>query len=122
MADNGRDLEIIKCILTTRSNRDAAKCAGCSERTLYRRLDDPAFKTALAAAETKILADVTAELERLSLASVRRLWGYIEDDLADSKTVLRACGLALANAARYRENLDLLQRLEAVENALKNTD
>lgn len=120
MADNGRDLEIIKCLLTTRTHSDAAKCAKCGERTIYRRLADPSFAAALAAERAKILANITDELERLSLASVRRLWAYIEDETADDKTVLRACGLALANAARYRENTDLRQRLEALEDAIKS--
>ena len=121
MAENVRDFEIIKCLLTTRTHSDAAKCAKCSERTIYRRLVDPDFTAELAAERAKILANLTDELERLSLASVRRLWSYIEDENADSKTVLRACGLALANAARYRENTDLRQRLEALEDALKSS-
>ena len=119
MADNVRDLEIIQCLLTTRTQREAAKCAKCSEKTIYRRMADPAFAAALADERAKILDIITDELERLSLASVRRLWGYIENDLADDKTVLRACGLALANAARYRENTDLRLRLEALEDAIK---
>ena len=121
MAENVRDLEIIKCILTTRTQKEAAECAKCSEKTIYRRLADPDFVATLAAERTKILATITDELERLSLASVRRLWAYIEDETADDKTVLRACGLALANAARYRENTDLKQRLEILEDAFKNT-
>lgn len=121
MSENVRDLEIIKCLLTTRTQKEAATCANCSERTIYRRMTDPAFTAALAAERTKILATITDELERLSLASVRRLWGYIEDETVDSKTVLRACGLALANAARYRENTDLRLRLEALEDAIKSS-
>ena len=119
MSENVRDLEIIKCLLTTRTQREAAKCARCSEKTIYRRLDEPAFKAALDKAKAAILVNLTDELERLSLASVRRLWGYIEDDQADDKTVLRACGLALSHAARYRENVDLRVRLEALEDAIK---
>lgn len=124
MAENGIDLEnlkIITCILTTRTLAGAAKCAGISERTIHRRMADPAFKVALDEAKASILVNLTDELERLSLASVRRLWAYIEDEHADDKTVIRACGLALSHAARYRENVDLRQRLEALENALKNT-
>lgn len=110
---------MIACILSTRTMIDAAKCAQVSRKTLYRRMDDPAFTAALAVERAKILDSLTNELERLSLASVRRLWGYIEDPTADDKTVLRACGLALSQAARYRENTDLKIRLEALEDALK---
>ena len=110
---------MIACILSTRTMIDAAKCAQVSRKTLYRRLDDPAFVAVLSAERAKILTNITDELERLSLASVRRLWVYIEDDQADDKTVLRACGLALSHAARYRENVDLRVRLEALEDAIK---
>ncbi len=120
MSENVRDLEIIKCLLITRTQKEAATCAKCSEKTIYRKLADPSFAAALADERAKILATITDELERLSLASVRRLWGYIENDSTDSKTVLRACGLALANAARYRENTDLKIRLEALEDAIKS--
>ena len=113
------DRQMIACILSTRTMIDAAKCAQVSRKTLYRRLDDPAFVAVLSAERAKILTNITDELERLSLASVRRLWGYIEDDQADDKTVLRACGLALSHAARYRENVDLRVRLEALEDAIK---
>lgn len=121
MSENVRDLEIIKCLLTTPTQREAAKCAHCSEKTIYRRLDDPTFKAALDAAKANILANLTDELERISLASVRRLWSFIEDETADDKTVIRACGLALTHAARYRENFDLRVRLEALENAIKRS-
>lgn len=113
------DRLLINCILSTRTLIDAAKSAKISRATLYRRLADPSFAAALADERSKILATITDELERLSLASVRRLWAYIENDSTDSKTVLRACGLALANAARYRENTDLKMRIEALEDALK---
>lgn len=116
------DRTLINCILSTRTMIDAAKSAKVSRATIYRRLADPAFVAALDAARANVLANLTDELERLSLASVRRLWAYIEDDSTDSKTVLRACGLALANAARYRENTDLKQRLEALEDAIKSAE
>ena len=109
MADNGRDLEIIKCLLTTRTHSDAAKCANCGERTIYRRLADPTFKAALQAAQNKILAETTAELERLALASTRRLWSFIEKETTEDKAALRAIGLALSHAIRYRETTDLQQ-------------
>lgn len=115
------DRTLINCILSTRTMTDAAKSAKVSRATLYRRLADPAFLAALDTAKANVLANLTDELERLSLASVRRLWSYIEDETADDKTVIRACGLALTHAARYRENFDLRVRLEALENAIKRS-
>lgn len=113
------DYEIIQCLLTTRTIGDAAKCVGCERRTIQRRMADPSFQNALQTAQSKLVATTTAELEKLAMASTAKLWAILEDDLAEDKTTLRAIGLILANAVKYKETSELIIKLEEVTRAIE---
>src|SRR5690348_11060622 len=95
---------------------DAAQTAGMSVRTAFRRLEQPAFRSRVARARTDLLE---RGLGRLAAASAGAA-AVLEQQLgAESAAIqLRAAVSILGLGGRLHEQLDLAERLEAIEDAL----
>lgn len=118
MADlTANQARAIACVLSTRTVEQAAECAGVGKRTLERWLTLPAFVAALDDAKAKIVSTTTGELEKLSLAATSELWRILEQP-AQNKDRLRAVGLILTNAIKWREETDLIGRIAAIEQTI----
>lgn len=97
------------------SVRDAAKQAGVSEPTVFRRLKEPDFISELTRLRGQLWDDALRKLTASACKAVERLAQLMND--ADSENVkLKAAQLILEQGSKLRETVEFEQRLAALEN------
>ncbi len=116
MAGSGRknaDTALVTALAGGSSVQEAAKAAGVGERTVYRRLDEPAFCHQLAEARSELIGRAVGVLARVSTAAAATLAGLLK---ADSESVrLGAARSILELAVKLRESEELERRIGALE-------
>src|SRR5205814_8324927 len=90
--------------------------AGVSERTVRRRLDDPAFRRLVDEARAEMLTQATAQLTGAAVAAVETLRGLLGSELGFAR--LGAARAILDIGCRYREQLAWAARIAALEERL----
>jgi hypothetical protein len=94
----------------------AARAAGMSVRTAFRRLERPEFRSRVTRARTDLLERGLGRLAAASASAAAVLERQLE---AESAAVqVRAAISILGLGGRLHEQLDLAERLEAIEDAL----
>jgi hypothetical protein len=89
--------------------QEAAQSAGVSERTAYRRLDDPEFRSRLTSLRAEMVAQATGKLANASAQAVDALTGLL---MADSETVrLGAARSILELGIKLRESTEIERRI-----------
>lgn len=116
MALSGRraaDTLLISSLASGLTVAGAAKAANVSERTAFRRLRRPEFRSAIATARTEMTERATALLTDLSTSAATALGELLK---ADSEAVrLGAARSILELGARLREAGELETRISALE-------
>ena len=93
--------------------QEAARAAGVSERTVYRRLEHDTFRRQLAEARAELIARAVGVLARLSTTAATTLAGLLK---AESESVrLGAARSVLELAVKLRESEELERRIAALE-------
>lgn len=120
MADRGRhngrgtaDPSLIAALAGGATVRDAAMTAGVAERTVYRRLADPAFRERIDEAQREMIARASAMLVDASVQAVETLRALLGSDLDFAR--LAAARAILELGRRMREHEDLAERIAALE-------
>lgn len=123
MTDRGRhngrgnaDTVLVAALAAGSTVQDAAKTAGVAERTVYRRLDDPAFCKLVADARAEMLAQTTARLTSGALEAVDTLRALLSSEMDFAR--LAAARALLELGAKYREQHDLAERVRVLEERL----
>ncbi|MEK6751600.1 MAG: helix-turn-helix domain-containing protein [Chloroflexota bacterium] len=114
-----KQAKAITALLSERTAKDAAKRAGCSERTLYTWLADKDFRAALRSAEADMLDTVTRRLSAGQTLALDTLEKLIQSARHES-TKLTACVSWLNMFIKYRDMKDIDERLTALEEAINN--
>lgn len=99
------------------SVEQAARSAGVSERTAYRRLADPAFRSRLAIVRDDLVREALGDLvgsASAAVATLRRLLAASNEHVQ-----LGAARALLDQLLRLREALELAQRVSALERRLE---
>ncbi|MBI4491729.1 MAG: hypothetical protein HY690_02935 [Chloroflexi bacterium] len=116
VAANGRhsaDSALVVALSGGQTLQSAAKQAGVSERTVRRRLADPAFRSQLAAAQAATLASAVAALGAASGEAVTALRGLLAS--GPPATRLGAAKAILELGVRLRESENLERRVAELE-------
>ncbi len=95
----------------------AARSAGLSTRTAYRRLAEPGFARRLAQARDELISSALGELVECASEAVATLRALLR--ASDERVRLGAAKNTLEQLLRLRETLTLSQRLAALERALQ---
>ena len=98
--------------------KNAAVAAAVSERTAYRRLDDPAFVRRLDAIKAEYLDRSTRMLSACSIESVKTLVA-LQNQTVPERVRLGAAKAALTIGMKMREEQELHKRLHALEETFK---
>lgn len=110
------DSALLAALAGGQTIRDAAAAARVSERTVYRRLDDPDFCRQIAAARDELLARSVGRLADATGAAVAKLVTLLE---AESESVqLAAARAILEHSVRLREAAELAARMTELERKL----
>ena len=123
MAENGRknvDDALVLALATGLSVPAAAQRAGASERTAYRRLDDPAFRSRIAQARSALFAEAVGRLAGLAGKAADALGELLTSDRDLVK--LQAAKGVLELGPKLREAGELAERLDALERRMAGGD
>jgi hypothetical protein len=104
------DAALVTALAAGGSLAAAAAHAGCSERTVYRRLQDPAFKAAVEQARADMVQQAVGQLSALGGLATQALQGLLKDEAGSVR--LGAARTILEHLFRGAQ-LDNLQRLVA---------
>lgn len=120
MAGKKYDAVLIAALISGKTIDAAAKIAGISPRTVHRRLASPEFKAALDDANLEIMRHAVSRLCGGSIRAVDTL-----EDLLKAKsenTRLQAARSFLSLGIRYRETIELDDRLRKIEIMIKKVN
>lgn len=111
------DEDIIMALIEHGSARKAAASLGYSHRTLYERMKEPAFKELYAQTKTEMLKAATVKLQGQLCSAIETLVEIMTDEETASQTRVNSAVAILQYASRFTETTDILERLEAIEEA-----
>ena len=117
MAQRGRhnaDEALVLALACGATVENAARTAGVSLRTVYRRLAEPAFRTRLQGARAEMVQRATAMLTAAALEAVKTLL-VLQQASVSAAVRLGAARAILELGAKLREVADLEARLAALE-------
>ena len=117
-----QDEEIIAALIAEGSIKGAAASLKCTARTLYERMKKPEFKELYAQAKADILKTATAKLQGNLCGAIDTLAEIMKDTEAAKQTRANCAVSILQYGARFTETTDILERLEAIEEAQALSD
>ena len=110
----------IEALLTHRTIEDAAGAVGVNPRTIYRWMNEPAFRLSLDQATTGAINQSVADIHSSRSALGEPIF-RVRDDIDVSPGVrLRAAQIIDNSLLRWRELLDVEQRITRLEQELLN--
>lgn len=113
------DEEIIAALIEQGTIKAAAASLGCTVKTLYARMKKPAFKDLYAQAKGEFIKTAAAKLQGNLCGAIDVIADIMADKGTASQTRLNAAVSILQYGAKYTEAFDILERIEALENANK---
>jgi hypothetical protein len=117
----GVDQALLQAFACGGTVESAARKAGVTERTVYRRLADAKFQGQLNQLKADMVQRAAGMLTAASLGSVKTLVDMQQDVSMPAAVRRRAARDVLELATRYRELADTEERLRAVEERLGST-
>jgi len=113
-----RDEALVRAFVCGATVETAARRAGVSERTVYRRLADPAFQAELKEAGLELLQRTAALLSGAGIGSIKTLVDLQADAAVNPSVRRHAARDVLDLSLRYRDRADYEPRLAAAEQRL----
>ena len=117
MAKRLEDETIIAALIAEGSIKGAASSLHCTTRTLYDRMKKPDFKELYAQAKADILKTATAKLQGNLCGAIDTLAEIMKDPETAKQTRANCAVSILQYGAKFTETTDILERLEAIEEA-----
>ncbi len=109
------DDKMILALLSCKSVKQAAKKCGCTERTLYRRLQEPEFKARYDADRRAMFERASTGLQLYVADAIEAMGEIVADKKASQQTRLNAADAIIRNTLKLTERCDILDRLDALE-------
>jgi len=118
----GADRALLQALACGATVEHAARKAGVSERTAYRRLDDPAFRAQLDQLRADMVERTAGLLTGAGMGSVKTLVDLQNDVAVPPGVRRRSARDVLEMGLKFREIAELEQRLAAIEQRLSGAD
>lgn len=115
------DSALLQALLRGDSHVQAARACGLSERTVRRRLADDSFREALTSARRETLRRTADALGEAGLDAVRTLRLLVTEPRTPASVRRAAARDLLDLSMRVREQLDLVERVEDLEQLLRGS-
>lgn len=122
MASRNRSLEderLLQSLAFGSTVKQAAAAAGVSERTAYRRLEDPVFCAKLNGMKAEFMDRAVRMLSASSIESIKTLVS-LQSQAVPERIRLGAAKATLSLGIRIREEHEISRRLESLEQMLKS--
>jgi len=117
-----RKARFVSALLVTNTVAEAAEQAGIAERTAYLYLEDPEVQAAVGRGLDDALSDATRQVTAAVSKALATLEVILEDPAAPTTSRVAAARLILEAGPRYRQTLDLANRLAVVEDLQRSQD
>lgn len=114
-----KDEHILSALLLCGGIAEAEKLSGVSRTTIYNRLADETFKAEYDRRRSMVLNEACNSLQATLTKAVDTIREIIEDKRNAPQVRLNACGLILQNCLKYVEQIDILSRIEELEEKTK---
>jgi len=111
------DEAIIAALVEAGSVKGAADRLGCVVKTLYERMKKPGFRELYTQVKADILKNATAKLQGKLTGAIDTLAAIMEDEETAKQTRANCAVAILQYAAKFTETTDIIERLEALEEA-----
>lgn len=105
----------LAALLTYKTQEEAAKAAGISVRTIITYLNDPEFRREYEKAGGKLVEKATREIQTGMSDAIYVLRSILESMTATDGSKISAARAVLEFGMRMTETVDLLKRVEALE-------
>ena len=115
---SGADAVLLAQLASGATVQEAARLAGVSESTVYRRRRDPSFRAQLAEHQRELVEETLGLLVAEGPRSVQRLAALRDDPETPPSVAVAASRVILAYIAELGAVPGLSGRLEAIESAL----
>lgn len=112
---------IIMALIECGSIKAAAAKIGCTARTIYDRMKSPDFRDEYTQAKADIVRSATAKLQGHLCGAIDTLADIMNDSETAKQTRANCAVSILQYGARFTEQTDILERLEAIEEAQAET-
>ncbi len=117
---NAKKQRVLSALLSNPNQRQAAKAAGVSERTVYEFLHDPDFSKEYRQARDAAFEQASRSAERAMNPALDVLLEICQNDKAPFMARVSAAVNLVKIGREMKETGDILQRLEALEDAQQN--
>lgn len=111
----GNDALLVASLLEQPTIAKAAKAAGISERTAFRRLESEEFRKMYDGERTKIITAATGRLQAAIGRAVDSLTEVLDSETAPAAAKISASRAILEYGLKYGEMVDILRRIERLE-------
>lgn len=111
------DEQIAAALIEHGSNADAAKALGCAVRTIIDRKRNDSFKRIYNAAKLDALHAATAKLQAQTVNAVQTIVDIMTSSDTAAQIKLNSAQMILQYAVRLTDSVDVLERLQALEDA-----
>lgn len=116
------DGKIISALLSTTTVREAAEAVGVSERTVYNRLKDAEFSKQFAKARREVWKGNVGTLQSLVGKAIQTIAEIMEDEKTPPQVRLNASAEIIRSGIKMTEIVDVVDRLEALEQIMEETE
>lgn len=105
----------VEGLITTNTRAAAADYAGCSERSIYKWLSDPIFKSVLLDRENNLRREAGRRLAMSAKEAIDTIKEILADTHKDAGLRLRAADLLLKYMQSTQDQTELEQRVTRLE-------
>ncbi len=114
------DNQLISALLTCPTIKLASEKVGISEQSVYARLRKPDFRMKLQSERNTHFQVISSKLEDANFKALETLINILDNDEVSAGIKVRASQILLDLSLKNREQVDILQRIESIEEMLKS--
>lgn len=109
--------KVLNALLNTTSITEAAKACGLSEKTIYRYLEDADFQKEYRRARRSLVETSIGQIQKATAEAVETLKRNLYCE--NSAVEVRCAQIIIETAVKGVELIDVIERLEVLEDAIK---
>lgn len=116
------DNQLISALLSSATIKQASDEVGLSEQAVYSRLRKVDFRTKLQNARTTQFQVISSKLEDANFKALNTLVSVLDDSEVSAGIKVRASQTLLDLSLKNREQIDVISRIENLEEMLKSQE
>lgn len=116
------DNQLISALLSSATIKQASESVGLSEQSVYSRLRKPDFRAQLQNARDNQFQVISSKLEDANFKALDTLINILDDSEVSAGIKVKASQTLLDLSLKNREQIDVISRIENLEEMLKSQE